>query len=445
VDRDKLLNVIQECCPRLIELLRVAGEQTIGEYAKALWKTPPRPASTQGKLAWQYLVSSLNDHLRKSVTAPPGYIEEALNQFEQYPILQTADHCGLLLDPTSFHTNLLYHIGARKAGQRFLFINAASTITFETWRAEGPGWLNINGVRINVFGLSRRDLTGKSVSAATGSFKFKLSIKENESSLTEPEKAYVNELRDLLGKRLYVNAADAFDDANRLLWEQWDSQRRTSLVITDDRFTSTVLALHLKDERSVISRMLFDSAVRRGLKRELGNVSNRFFPNSTDHFWGVRDGRIRPLRLKEGVLRDETDSLRIPFERETLIEGLRQGRLYPNLFFAFLVLSIVPRVRVLGGHRQLTYLPLITQIFDSVLSEFFVGECDDLRRDLRQGQIDGMIANVISNESHPISLVAGKPRGMQLDHLSREWEKVKVKDAFRDLKRFEFLQSLSVA
>lgn len=438
MDRDKLLNVIQECCPRLIEVLRVAGKQTIAEYAKALWEPPPRPVSKQGRFAWQSLLLALTDQLRQS---HPAHIEDALSQFEYFPILQTADHCGLLLDPTSFHTNLLYHIGAKEAGHRFLFINAASTVTFETWRAEGPGWLNINEVRVNVFGLSRRQLTGKSVGAANGPFQFKLSIKENESSLSESERSYIDELRNLLGRRQYTNAADAFNEANQLLWEQWDSQRQTSLVVTDDRFISTVLKFHLRDESSVISRMLFDSDVRRGVEREVARVSNRFFPNSTNHFWGVRDGRMRRLRLSEAELKDEAGLLTIPFERETLIEGLREGCLYPNLFFAFMAVAILPRVRVLGGHRQLTYLPLITQVCDRVLSEFFAGECDDLRGDLRQGHCDGMIANIISSDTHPLSIVASKPQGKQLRQLSEEWRGVKVEDALRDLSRFEFLQN----
>lgn len=438
MDRGKLLNVIQECCPRLIELLRVDAKHTIAKYAKALWEPPPRPVSKQGTLAWQSLLLALRDQLRKSGTE---CIEEALSQFEHFPIIQTADHYGLLLDPTSFHTNLLYNIGARESGHRFLFINAASTITFETWRAEGPGWLNINGVRVNVFGLSRRHLTGKSVSAANGPFQFKLSIKENESDLSESEKSYINELRDVLGRRQYLNAVDAFNEANQLLWEQWDSQRQTSLVITDDRFIATVLTFHLEDESSIISRMLFDSEVRQGFERELARVSTRFFPASTDYFWGVRDGRMRRLRLSAGDLRDEAGLLSIPFEPRTLLEGLREGRLYPNLFLAFVVLSILPRVRVLGGHRQLTYLPLITQVCDGVLSEFFAGECDELRRDLRQGPGDGMIANIISNDAHPLSIVSAMQQGTQLQHLSDAWRTVKVEDALSDLRRFEFLQN----
>ena len=441
MDRDKILNVIQECCPRLIEVLRVAGKQSIAEYAKALWEPPPRPDSKQGRLAWQYLLLALSNQLRKSVIPKPRYIEEALSQFEKFPIVQTADHYGLLLDPTSFHTNLLYHIGAQEAGHRFLYVNAASTVTFETWRAEGPGWLNINGVRVNVFGLSRRRLTGKSVSAANGPFQFSFSIKENESHLSESEKLYVNELRNLLGRHRYTNATDAFNEANQLLWEQWDAQRQTSLVITDDRFISTVLAFHLDDDSSVITRMLFDSEVRRGLQREVTRVSNRFFPNNTDFFWGVHDGRLRRLRLSEAGLRDEAGLLTVLFDRETIIEGLREGRLYPNLFFAFMGLALLPRVKVLGGHRQLTYLPLITEVCDRVLSEFFAGECDDLRRDIREGLGDGMIANIISDNVHPLSIVAEKRPGTQLQDLSESWRSVKVEDALSDLRRFEFLQN----
>ncbi|HEX8339195.1 MAG TPA: hypothetical protein VF621_20910 [Pyrinomonadaceae bacterium] len=444
---DGVLAALRRLSPRLYGLIREHADTPLAEYARSLWQTPPEPSSAAGQRARRHLMAALEGHL-KAVGSPATQADEALRQFERCPVLQTADHSELLLDPHSFHTNLLYHVGARATGNRFLFVNAASTVTFETWRAHGPGWLNVRGARVNVFGLSRRSLTGTSVCAAPGPFRFRLAVDKDAHTLNDAESAYLEELRGLLGGREYESAPAAFAAVNGIMWGSWGDARSTTPVITDDRLTASLVARHLADGQSLLGRMLFTHDVRARLEGELARIASGAgrwaLPSTTQHFWGVRDGRIRPLRVADGELREvgAREGFRLTFEREAVARALVAGRLYPNLFIGFLALSTLPRVRVLGGHRQFTYVPLVNEVCENVLRSWPGCEADDLLEDIRRGPADGFIAGIIEEERHPLSLVSQQPAGTQLARLSERWSAVTLRESLGRLRAFEHLRNI---
>jgi hypothetical protein len=442
-----VLAALRRLSPRLYGLIHEHAETTLGAYARALWQPPPEPFSAEGRRARRHLLDALEAHVKAEDSPAAGEADEALRQFARCPVLQTADHSELLLDPHSFHTNILYHIGAGETGNRFLFVNAASTVTFETWRAHGPGWLNVRGARVNVFGLSRRVLTGTSICAAPGPFRFRLAVGGDDGHpLTRAEQTYLEELRGLLGGRAYESAPAAFAAANDLLWGSWDGARRTVPVITDDRLTASLVARHLADEGSLLGRMLFAPEVRALLEAELGRISSVVggwaLPPTTQHFWGVRGGRIRPLWLADGELREAgtTEGFRLTFEREAVVRGLLEGRLYPNLLLGFLALSTLPKVRVLGGHRQATYVPLINEVCENILRAWPGAESEELLADITQTPYDGFIAGVIEEERHPLSLLSEHPAGTQLARLSERWAAATFRESLGELRGFEHLR-----
>jgi hypothetical protein len=159
----------------------------------------------------------------------------------------------------------------------------------------------------------------------------------------------------------------------------------------------------------------------------------------------VRAGRIRPLRVAEGELREVgvDDGFRLAFEREAVARALLAGRLYPNLFVGFLALSILPGVRVLGGHRQFTYVPLVNKVCANVLRSWPDAEADDLLSDIGRAPADGFIAGVIEEEEHPLALVSRRPAGTQLARLSERWAAATFGESLGRLSAFEHLRNLA--
>ena len=108
---------------------------------------------------------------------------------------------------------------------------------------------------------------------------------------------------------------------------------------------------------------------------------------TTEFFWGLADGRIFPLRLKDGVLSGGTSPpLHVRFDPQSIAAALRQRKLLPNLLITFLVISILPGIRVLGGCRQTVYYPLMRYIVATALDPSDDRELfDALRADVRAG------------------------------------------------------------
>lgn len=74
------------------------------------------------------------------------------------------------------------------------------------------------------------------------------------------------------------------------------------------------------------------------------------------------------------------------FDPVSIATSLRQRKLVPNLLTTFLVTSILPGIRVLGGCRQTVYYPLMRYLVAAALGA--VGErelIDALRTDARPG------------------------------------------------------------
>jgi hypothetical protein len=49
----------------------------------------------------------------------------------------------------------------------------------------------------------------------------------------------------------------------------------------------------------------------------------------------------------------------VEFTPASLVQALKIGRIMPNLLLMFIVTSILPGVRVLGGSRHTIYYPLM--------------------------------------------------------------------------------------
>jgi hypothetical protein len=81
---------------------------------------------------------------------------------------------------------------------------------------------------------------------------------------------------------------------------------------------------------------------------------------TTDLFWRMEKGRIVPLRLQDNALRATCPSdFEVKFRPDSIAAALRQRAIVPSLYTVFLVTSILPGVRALGGCRQTIYYPLM--------------------------------------------------------------------------------------
>ncbi|WP_246705650.1 hypothetical protein [Rhizobium sp. P40RR-XXII] len=294
--------------------------------------------------------------------------ENASRQIAASPVIQTGPHCHLLIEPDAFYTHLFSILGLSAYACRWHVCYSASTVKFVESAKKGPGWLRLDGDSVNVFGLSRSQMDPYSICGFNGPYRFLLSDQKGGG----PANAAAARLKAILPDAEFPSAAEAIKAANQFLWQR-AFPPSIRLLQFDDIDVADLVAEHFEDAASWLStRLTGDGLFAERLLQTLDQLNAGpwagWIRQTTDFFWGLAEGRIFPLRLNNGVLTSRSSpAFNVRFDPQTLAASLRQRQLVPNLLIAFLVISILPGIRVLGGCRQVVYYPLMRYLIASAL------------------------------------------------------------------------------
>ncbi|MBZ9850365.1 hypothetical protein LB565_20495 [Mesorhizobium sp. CA14] len=429
----EILAVLSLLCPEVARDIEQNWHSPVSDYARHLWRPVARPVSGPAIAAR----SILRDVLRQRLGAimQPEEIGKVLEEFEHRPVIQSGLHCLLLMDRITFDAFLLAWLGAVENGLSAFVNFMGTTMTMETVGREGPGWLDVGDDKVNLFGMGRHKLCRKSACVAGP-----VSINQRALLAVGDQTDASRWLGTLLASqdKVFGCAADAIAALNEDLVANWDRSGMAVPVFIDDRLAASALARHFEYDGSLLSRLLIEPARRQRLDQALQEAASgpfgRFLPNATDYFWGIREERVRRLVLKNGHLiePDRPHGLSVPFEREHLKQALLDGVLVPNLFLMFLILAILPRVRVVGGLRQIGYVALFHSILLAALDEN-VPEERDLATEL-QIQENAWGMRVIDEKISVREQLAGLPEGELFPDLLRRYRLRTFSETTDDLK-----------
>ncbi|WP_246810679.1 hypothetical protein [Ensifer sp. ENS09] len=335
-------------------------ERPLEDYAATVFDAVKVQAACRVRLhAMELLCRCVERAARRS-----GFADEearrASHQLASAPVLQTGPHCFLLPEPVALYTHLFSLMGLEAHGLEWYITYHASTVSFAEKAKKGPGWLWLEGEALNVFGLPRSRMDSFSVCGLSGPYRFALT---NAQGQLAPNAAAAHLLCELPSGE-FASAADAIGGANQMLWRRRLSSS-VKLLQLDDLDIADLVADHLEDPASWLSAgFIRNRAVAESVLDTIDQLNTGpwkgWVRRTTDFFWGTDKGRIVPLRLRDNVLRTKNQAdFEVQFRPESLVAALRQRVLAPNLFLVFLVTSIMPGVRVLGGCRQVIYYPLM--------------------------------------------------------------------------------------
>lgn len=336
------------------------------------WARPLRAyASTVYEAEPFHSESSVRDHamdlLRKSVenaARRSGFGDEeaqrAGRELVASPVLQTGPHCLLLFEPDAFYTHLFSLLGLQAQKREWHITYFVSTTTFKETAKKGAGWLRLEDTPLNLFGLPRSRMDGCSIGCLNGPYRFALSNAKGEAA---PNASAARLLAELPSDT-FPSAAEAIKTANQVLWHRRFSTQ-VKLLQLDDFDIADLIADHLEEAGSWMSaHFIGDGAVAESILNAIDRLNAGpwvgWIRRTTDLFWRVEKDRVVPLRLQDSILRASGSSnFELKFNPNELAAALRQRAILPSLFVAFLVTSILPGVRVLGGCRQTVYFPLM--------------------------------------------------------------------------------------
>jgi hypothetical protein len=296
--------------------------------------------------------------------------KQASGQLAASPIIQSGPHCHLLIEPDAFYTHLFSLLGLNAHGLRWHICYSASTVKFIEKPKKGPGWLRLEDDAVNVFGLPRSRMDSYNICGFNGPYRFMLSGRERG----KPANDSAARLMTIVPGAEFPSAAEAIKAANRAIWEK-AFPALVRLLQLDDIDVADLLAEHLEDPGSWLStRFAGNGLLWQAMLQALDDLDAGpwagWIRRTTDFFWGLAKGRILPLKLKGGMLSNGFEPrLEIPFSRLDIADALRRREIVPNLLMTFLVTSILPGVRVLGGCRQTVYYPLMRHVVASALEK----------------------------------------------------------------------------
>lgn len=384
--------VLREISPGIADDIAKFCSAPVRDYAANLWKFDVPPTSVLCQKARTSFEEVLEGNLFDILSVNDA--KEAMQEFRLHPVIHTGTHTQLILDPVTFHTFVFSLLGAKAANLKNVLISSSSTITFKARAKQGPGWLQIGSTAVNLFGLSNRALSS-SVCAYKEPVRFNLrGVEQAARNLGGAGKSAVERVLATLSNVPPTTALEAFQKGNSGLIQLWHREMAPRPIFFDDRFVAAVAIRHIRDDQSILSRLIFDAARRRNLLNNLSRVANdslysKFFSRNTDLFWGVRNGRIRTLSCKDGTLIEPNNQqgLIIPLTQESIEEGLKQGALLPDLFLTVLLMSMLPKIRVLGGLRQIGYYPAVKKVLLDCLDT--TQHEQELAREIRTTQLNG--------------------------------------------------------
>jgi hypothetical protein len=276
------------------------------------------------------------------------------------PVLQTGPHCLLFIEPDAFYTHLFSLLGLKAHGRKWYVSYCVSTTSFTEAGKKGPGWLQLEGESLNLFGLPRRRMDGRSICCLNGPYRFRLTNPKGEVA---PNASAARILADLPSDE-FASAAEAIKGANQVLWRRKFASP-VRLLQLDDFDIADLVADHLEDPQSWMSTSFVgDGVVAKCILNAIDGLNagpwNGWVRRTTDLFWRMEHDRVVPLRLEKNALKSNGSSrFEVQFRSDDLAKALRTRAILPSLFTVFLVISILPGTRVLGGCRQAIYYPLM--------------------------------------------------------------------------------------
>lgn len=381
--------------------MRPYYSRPVRDYASRLFEAPLRKAEHEIR---RRALAKLLDTIRnagKRNGLPDKAVSQICWELEQRRVLQTGPHLFLLLEPEAYYTHILSLLGLSAHGCSTYVSYAVSTVSLVEKPRKGPGWFTVDGKPINVFGLSRSRMIGYSLLTGAGSYRFELAPTEPNA-----EGDALTMLRSLLPKTPFERPSHAIKAANRMLWPKLFGGNVAFLQI-DDEDIADLVADHLWDNDSWLRTRLFEhptlaSNIVAGLDRLAAGPWGGWLTRGTDFFWFYENGKRLPLRLIAGdLVHPATGTKVVRFSATDIIERLANRSLIPNLLLMFLVLSILPGVRALGGSYQPIYYPLMRYVVCQALEAASVDE--DLRQALAADEVPGAWGHrVIGCDDYPL-------------------------------------------
>ncbi|MCC4242088.1 hypothetical protein [Thalassospira povalilytica] len=355
-----VIAAINRICPDIGRNIQSKLDEPIGDYAAEIWNFSTGSLSNISLDCRRALISGIKKTASRFMCSEE--ITRLVNEFEDNPVIDTAAHTQLALDPSFWASiELARAARSRGTGGRPIFLTA-SNVTLASNAYSGPAILNSFGVSTDTVNITRR-MRGKSSTSTSGPC-----MLCSEAIIDDLPDNISPELKSLIisfSEKEFKSASDLFRSFNEKLISICFQNNDKNPVFFDEHLAASIVAENIR-RGTFLRDLIFNENTRtRFLKNLLNRTSSAFagvkVSKPMDNlFNGCRKKRVTRLSIEgSNLIFPETGEHFSALDEAEILEKLDAGLLFPALPLQFLSVSILPRVKVLGGLRQIIYLPLM--------------------------------------------------------------------------------------
>lgn len=378
---DEFLQLISQKRPLLMRLLDEHGNETLHELARrnieACKTVHPRAGEFTAVLK-EIVGERLGEEMAQRLES----------QLLHYYGALTTDHHGTLNSDLGLSANLMFSEAVRAVTDPVLtLVPVLSCASVSQHNYDYPRGLMFQAERNGAYTVEKLSLLpSNSQGSIVWGFraflpeevaKIKKNLREKIQAGTVSSE-FADKVLNLI-ERLYKdsdvgsarNVCEQFTKVNALLWEQiyaGDSHAPGLVMIEHEELTTRLLLRHHLSRKTLLHELFFGTHAFT-LLAQLETAMSKYVRQgslNTHLFWWVTDTHKRvDMRLQEGYLVSEDESVRVRFEPGAIAEALREKKMMPNLLTVFTVIHLYYGFACLGGFNQMHFLSAMRSLYNS--------------------------------------------------------------------------------
>lgn len=366
--RGQVLAATEQLSPYAATLLSTWGPRPFGAYLGHVADTVAMPWSpTQAhRLFWAQATDETDDD--PWVRTDPEDCRDGWDrQVRQRLVCHTGEHLQFAGNSVSIGNLLAAYLFARACGHDYAILSPTSRNALRGGPRLGPGYLNASGTW-NVLGLRASALRHDNVVGHRRPSTFRFTPQDEPALANRLTIPAIRAAMPELFAHTFASASQAFRASYHLLWRRLGFSRDVGLVVLDSDFVGRLAGRHLGQPSTTLHALAADTALTGQLlaRRSELAAGSPFLSHSTDLYWAVRAGRLRPLRHSGEHLVEADGTSVVRCEPTALAGALASGTITPDLSVDYLLGAIAPDALVTGGISQLEYFPLLQRLFAPV-------------------------------------------------------------------------------
>jgi len=320
--------------------------------------------------------------------------------------LNIADHHQILNHPFLVSSNIISStdkLNKDKKQEAIVVISSGDVPPNNYFSKNG---FTFHDKRVPLFSNSERESVSYYLPSRDFDFVEKLKITKGWKAFSEKEKDFLIRERDEITSYDFSKCKNYIDQMTIIVKNSWprlfEEKLRKNLpeliYITQEELVTDCL-VDILEEDNIVSRCIFDEDFRNEILENFRGIVVTWDEKEgkgTHFFWQKHPTENKSLRMyiKDNYLvpvDERYEDLSIKIDQETIINLLKERKIYPSLFMIFAVINFYLGVKPLVGYGSVIYLNLMKNAWIKTLDKFELKEEVELIKGIKT---NGLVAGL---------------------------------------------------